>query len=112
MLSALVGPLTVRAGVETGPAVVAAIGKGTSAGYGAVGEVVGAAAALQSVARPASVLVGPVTHAATSGLFEWGPTRQWPLLRKPSLSWLATSSVPRPAPRARPVGANLPNRPL
>ena len=39
----------------------------------AVGEVVGAAAALQSGARPGSVLVGPATHAVAEGLFEWGP---------------------------------------
>ena len=100
MLSALVGPLTVRAGVETGQAVVRPIGKGASAGYGAVGEVVGAAAALQSVARPASVLIGPVTHAATSGLFEWGPTEE-----------VATSRGAKPLvacylerPKARPSG--------
>ena len=40
--------------------------------YGAVGEVVAVAAALQSAARTGSVLVGPVTRAATEGIFEWG----------------------------------------
>jgi predicted ATPase/class 3 adenylate cyclase len=107
MLSAPVAPLTVRAGVETGQAVVGPIGKGASAGYGAVGEVVGAAAALQSVARPGSVLVGPVTHAATSGLFEWGPTEG-----------VATSMGAKPLvacyverPKARPSG-EVARRPL
>ena len=58
-----------RAAIETGPAVVGLLIGGASADYGAVGEVVGVAAALQSVARRASVLVGPVTRAATEGLF-------------------------------------------
>jgi adenylate cyclase len=68
--------LSVRVGVETGEAVVGPIGGGSRAYYGAVGEVVGAAAALQSVARAGSVLVGPVTRAATEGLFDWGPTEE------------------------------------
>ncbi len=41
--------------------------------YGAVGEVVGVAAALQSAAKPGTVLVGPATRAATEEIFEWGP---------------------------------------
>jgi tetratricopeptide (TPR) repeat protein len=39
-----------------------------------VGAAVSAAAALQSAAIPGTVLVGPATHAATEGIFEWGPT--------------------------------------
>ncbi len=66
------GALSVRAGSETGSAVIGSLGTG----YGAVGEVVGAAAALQSAARAGSVLVGPVTRAATEGVFEWGPTEK------------------------------------
>ena len=34
------------------------------------------AAALQSAAKPGSVLVGPATKAATEGIFEWGPVNQ------------------------------------
>ena len=66
------------AGVETGAAVVGHIGPhvGGVPHYGAVGEVVGAAATLQSVARPGSVLVGPATRATTEGLFEWGPIEE------------------------------------
>jgi class 3 adenylate cyclase len=67
---------TVRIGIETGPAVVGPIGGGAKVEYGAVGEVVGIAASLQSVARASSVLVGPATRAATEGLFEWGPTEE------------------------------------
>jgi class 3 adenylate cyclase len=66
------GALSVRAGIETGPAVIGSLG----AGYGAVGEVVGAAAGLQSAAKAGSVLVGPVTRAATEGAFEWGETEE------------------------------------
>ena len=43
-------------------------------GHSAVGAVVAATAALQSAARPGSVLVGPATHGAAEGIFEWGPT--------------------------------------
>jgi class 3 adenylate cyclase/DNA-binding SARP family transcriptional activator/tetratricopeptide (TPR) repeat protein len=65
--------LSVRIGVETGTAIAGPAGSGDQMGYGAVGAVVGTAAALQSAARPGSVLVGPATHAATEGIFEWGP---------------------------------------
>jgi len=68
------GTLSVRVGIETGPAVVGPIAGG--AGYGAVGEVVGAAAAVQSAAKAGSVLVGPATRAATEATFEWGPTEE------------------------------------
>jgi class 3 adenylate cyclase/tetratricopeptide (TPR) repeat protein len=65
-----------RAGVETGPAVVGLVQSGPSSYFRAVGAVVGVAAALQSVARPASVLVGPATRAATEGSFDWGATEE------------------------------------
>ncbi len=72
--------LSARIGVETGPAVVGPVGTRGSLGYGAVGEVVGAAAALQSAARPSAVLVGPATRAATEGIFEWGPSEDVPVI--------------------------------
>jgi len=92
--------LSARVGVETGPAVVGPVGAGASVGYGAVGEVVGAAAALQSVARPGSVLVGPATRAATEGIFEWGPSADVPLTS--GAKALAGTYLVQP--RARPVG--------
>ncbi|HTW07507.1 MAG TPA: AAA family ATPase, partial [Acidimicrobiales bacterium] len=98
--------LSVRAAVETGPVVVGLIGGGSSAHYGAVGEVVGVAAALQSVARRASVLVGPVTRAATEGLFEWGPTEEVAVL--PGAKPLHASYLERP--RARPAGQSARRR--
>ena len=69
-------PGALRIGVETGPAVLGPIGGGARVEYGAVGEVVGRAAALQSLARPGSALVGPVTRAATEHLFSWGASEQ------------------------------------
>ena len=99
--------LSVRAAVETGPAVVGLIGGGASAHYGAVGEVVGVAAALQSVARRASVLVGPATRAATEGLFEWGPTEEVAI--SPGSKPLQASYLERP--KARPDGPGWPARP-
>lgn len=68
--------LSVRVGVATGRAVVGLLAAGAGVNYGAVGEVVVVVAALQSAARTGSVLVGPVTRAATEGIFEWGPTEE------------------------------------
>jgi adenylate cyclase len=65
-----------RIGVETGTAVLGPIGGGAKVEYGAVGEVVGIAAALQSSATPGTVLVGPATRAATGHLFTWGATEE------------------------------------
>ena len=65
--------LSLRIGIETGSAVVGPLWPATGASYGAAGPVVEAAAALQSAARPSSVLVGPGTKRATEGLFESGP---------------------------------------
>jgi hypothetical protein len=90
--------LSVRVGVETGPAVVGPFG-GDKMGYGAVGDVVGVAAALQSVAKPGSVLVGPATRAATEGIFEWGPGEEVSVA--PGLRTLAGTYLV--GPRARPV---------
>jgi class 3 adenylate cyclase/DNA-binding SARP family transcriptional activator/tetratricopeptide (TPR) repeat protein len=61
-----------RIGIESGPALVGPIGSGAKVEYAALGDVVNAAAALQSAARPGSVLVGPATRAATAHLFTWG----------------------------------------
>ncbi len=69
-------PVTLRIGVETGPAVVGSIGGGAKVEYGALGEVVAAAAALQSQARPGAALIGPVTRAAAGHLFSWGADEQ------------------------------------
>jgi class 3 adenylate cyclase/DNA-binding SARP family transcriptional activator len=66
------GGAALRIGVESGPAVVGPIGGGAKVEYGAFGDVVSMAAALQSAARPGAVLVGPATRAVTSHLFTWG----------------------------------------
>ena len=66
---------SMRAGVESGQAVVGRL-VGSGPHFGAFGQVVVTAAALQSVAKSGSVLAGPATHAATSRLFDWGPTEE------------------------------------
>jgi class 3 adenylate cyclase len=71
-LRARAHPVALRIGVETGPAVVGAIGGGAKVEYGALGEVVSVAAALQSLARPGTALAGPATRAAAGHLFTWG----------------------------------------
>ncbi|HTV10431.1 MAG TPA: AAA family ATPase [Acidimicrobiales bacterium] len=65
-------PLAVRIGIESGLAVVGPLGGRAGPGYGAVGDVVEIAAALQSLASVGSALVGPAARAATEPLFEWG----------------------------------------
>jgi DNA-binding SARP family transcriptional activator/tetratricopeptide (TPR) repeat protein len=92
------GALSARVGIETGPAVVGLLVAG--AGYGAMGEVVSDAAAVQSAARAGSVLVGPVTRAATEGTFEWGPTED--VAATPGAKPLVASYLERP--RARSPG--------
>jgi len=68
--------LGLRIGVESGPAVVGPIGGGAKVEYAAFGDVVSIAAALQSAARPGSVLVGPATRAATAHLFSWATAEE------------------------------------
>ncbi len=89
--------LSLRVGVETGPAVVGPLGSGATAGYAAVGEVVEAAAALQSAAKVGSVLVGPATRVATEGIFDWGPTEE--VLPNPGAKRLDAVYLERPKPR-------------
>jgi eukaryotic-like serine/threonine-protein kinase len=102
-LAGAVGPggyePAIRIGIETGPAVVGPLGLGTKNGYGAVGAVVGEAAAIQSFAKVGSTLVGPATRKATEGIFVWGPIEEVVLTRdaKP----IVASYLERPAPRAR-----------
>jgi adenylate cyclase len=74
--SAAVGELALRIGVESGPAVVGPIGGGARVEYTALGDVVSVAAALQSAARPGSVLVGPATRTVTGHLFSWGARQE------------------------------------
>ncbi len=102
MLSALERSpaLSLRVGTETGLAVVGRISRGDRADYGAVGDVVGVAAALQSVARRSSVLVGPATRSATEGLFEWGASTEVAVAA--GAEALSASYVERP--KARPSG--------
>jgi len=90
--------LSVRAGVETGAAVVGRLWSGARGDYVAVGEAVHAAAALQSAARPWSVLVGPVTKASTEGIFEWGATED--VIVNPADKPLEAVYVARPKARA------------
>jgi class 3 adenylate cyclase/tetratricopeptide (TPR) repeat protein len=94
------GDAFVRAGIETGPAVLGHIGGASTAHYGPLGDVVGTAAALQSVARPGSVLVGPATRSVTEAIFEWGQTEA--VTTRPGVEPLVASYLERP--KDRPVG--------
>jgi class 3 adenylate cyclase/DNA-binding SARP family transcriptional activator/tetratricopeptide (TPR) repeat protein len=92
------GGTALRIGVETGPAVVGPIGGGAKVEYGALGDVVSVAAALQSAARPGAVLVGPATRAVTGHLFTWGGGKEVAL--GPSMRPLVASYLELPRARA------------
>jgi tetratricopeptide (TPR) repeat protein len=92
------GGTALRIGVETGPAVVGPIGGGAKVEYGALGDVVSVAAALQSAARPGAVLVGPATRAVTGHLFTWGGGKEVSL--GPNMRPLVASYLERPRARA------------
>jgi class 3 adenylate cyclase len=92
------GGTALRIGVETGPAVVGPIGGGAKVEYGALGDVVSVAAALQSAARPGAVLVGPATRAVTGHLFTWGGGKEVAL--GPNMRPLVASYLERPRARA------------
>lgn len=84
-----------RIGIETGSALLGPIGGGTHVEYGAVGDVVGQAAALQFAAKPGTALIGPATRAAVNHLFTWGETVPVGPLQATSLAGL------RPVPAGR-----------
>jgi DNA-binding SARP family transcriptional activator len=92
--------LYLRVGIETGPAVVGSIGVGAGSHYGAVGQAVGIAAALQSFAKPSSVLVGPATLVAVEGIFELGGAEQVAVAAGES----SVSARYLERPRPRPIG--------
>jgi class 3 adenylate cyclase len=61
-----------RVGIATGLVVVGEAGRGGTAGEETVvGDTPNLAARLQSLAEPASVMVGPATHRLTAGLFDY-----------------------------------------
>ena len=90
--------LALRIGVESGPAVVGPIGGGAKVEYTALGEVVSVAAALQSAARPGSVLVGPATRTVTGHLFSWGTQEK--VTPEPGAAPLVASYLDAPRPTA------------
>jgi len=63
---------SVRVGIETGVAVLGPYGAGGRVEYGATGDAINVASRLQSVASPASVLVGATTREGIVEVFDWG----------------------------------------
>jgi class 3 adenylate cyclase/tetratricopeptide (TPR) repeat protein len=102
--------LGLRIGVESGPAVVGPIGDGAKVEYAAFGDVVSVAAALQSAARPGSVLVGPATRTATAHLFSWGPAEEVTLAAdaKPMAAAYLDAPLARAADRRPRLGGQAP----
>jgi class 3 adenylate cyclase/tetratricopeptide (TPR) repeat protein len=96
--------LSVRIGVNTGMAVVAAPGTGPQIGEAVTGDVVNTASRLQTAAGPGEILVGAQTHEATALVFDWG--QHEPVRAKgkaePLEVWTATSARGRQGVDARP----------
>jgi class 3 adenylate cyclase/tetratricopeptide (TPR) repeat protein len=88
--------LEVRVGIESGLAVVGAVGGGSHVEYGAVGDAVNTASRLQAHAEPGSVLVGAETRKAVEQRFEWGPAVRLTLKGKsrPAVAATAIRSAP------------------
>jgi class 3 adenylate cyclase/tetratricopeptide (TPR) repeat protein len=85
-------PIGIRAGVETGEALIDLHATQRDHQRMAVGECVNLASRLQSLAEPGQILVGPNCHAATEYVAEFGPSQghrpkgfdevtAWPLVR-------------------------------
>ena len=85
------GTLGVRVGIESGLAVVGAVGGGSHVEYGAVGDAVNTSSRLQSQAEPGTVLVGAATQKTVAPLFEWGPTVELALKGKSKPTSAATA---------------------
>ncbi|HZR98233.1 MAG TPA: adenylate/guanylate cyclase domain-containing protein, partial [Chloroflexota bacterium] len=81
-------PLQLRIGVNTGLAVVGAVGDGNE--YGVMGDTVNTAARLQTAADPATTLVGEATWRAAQRHFAFSPPRLLQLKGKvaPTLGYL------------------------
>lgn len=62
-------PVRMRVGINTGEVLVGALRAGGE--YTAMGDTVNVASRLQTIAEPGQVLVGPLTHAATSGVVRY-----------------------------------------
>ncbi len=105
-----VGELGVRVGIETGLAVLGAVGGGSRVEYGATGDVVNTASRLQSQAAPFTVLVGPTTQRLAEPIFRWSDPRSVDVKGKaqpiPAFEVAGLTAVPA-KPRG-PVGMTTP----
>ena len=72
----------VRVGVETGTAVLAALGGARPIEFGATGDVLNTAARLEAAAEPGTMLVGPHTFEVVEAGFDWDPPRKLTLKGK------------------------------
>jgi hypothetical protein len=90
--------------------VVGPISGGATVEYAAFGDVVSVAAALQSAARPGSVLVGPATRRATAHLFSWGADEEATPVpgAKPQVASYLDAPLARAGERRPPLGGRAP----
>lgn len=101
--------LRMRIGVNTGEVLVGTLRSGGD--YTAMGDVVNTASRLQTLASPGQVLVGPATHAATSGIkFESLGLLQAKGRDEPVPAWAALDVLGPPGTRARALSAPLVGR--
>jgi class 3 adenylate cyclase/tetratricopeptide (TPR) repeat protein len=94
-------PVRMRIGVNSGEVLVGALRAGGD--YTAMGDVVNAAARLQTAAQPGQVVVGPETHASTASVFHYEPLGQVPVRGRdePIEAWAALEALVEPGQRQR-----------
>lgn len=66
-------PLALHIGINTGPAVVGAVGTGSARAYSVTGDTANTGARLQAAADDGEIVVGPLTHRLTQHAFSFEP---------------------------------------
>jgi class 3 adenylate cyclase/tetratricopeptide (TPR) repeat protein len=94
-------PVRMRIGVNSGEVLVGALRAGGD--YTAMGDVVNAAARLQTAAQPGQVVVGPETHAGTASVFHYESLGAVPVRGRdePIEAWAAVEALVEPGQRQR-----------
>jgi adenylate cyclase len=93
-------PLVLHIGINSGPAVVGAVGTGSARVYSVTGDTANTGARLQAAADEGEIYVGPLTYRLTHHAFEFEPIGDLTLKGKaeplPTYRLLGPRDVPRP----------------
>jgi class 3 adenylate cyclase/tetratricopeptide (TPR) repeat protein len=75
-------PFRMRIGLNSGPVIVGSVGNDLKMDYTAVGDTVNLASRMETIAEPASVVVGPDTYRMSRDFFEFEPLGRMPVKGK------------------------------